>query len=105
MHCLQRRKCFRQRRQRQRELAVDIAGPKIPLSGKAAFDGQYARHEFLYLVPVGEDHADDQIYMRLRGEENMTSFTIKDKNVVIQLNGSAARRRVESKKHFAIFAA
>ena len=84
---------------------MDIDGPKISLSGKAAFDGQYLRQEFLSTVPEGEDHAGDQIYMRLRGEENMTSFTIKDKNAVTQLNGSAARRRVESKKHFAIFAA
>ena len=61
---------------------VDIDGPKISLSGKAAFDGQYSRHEFLYTVPAGEDHAGDQIYMRLRGEENMTSFTIKDKIAV-----------------------
>ena len=61
---------------------VDIDGPKISLSGKAAFDGQYSRHEFLYTVPVGEDHAGDQIYMRLRSEENMTSFTVKDKNAV-----------------------
>ena len=57
---------------------VAIEGPKISLSGKPAFDGQYARHEFLYTVPVGEDHAGDQIYMRLMGEENMTSFTVKD---------------------------
>ena len=57
---------------------VDIDGPKISLSGKAAFDGQYSRHEFLYTVPTGEDHAGDQIYMRLMGEENMTSFTMKE---------------------------
>ena len=57
---------------------VDIDGPKISLSGKAAFDGQYSRHEFLYTVPAGEDHAGDQIDMRLRSEENMTSFTVKD---------------------------
>ena len=57
---------------------VDIDGPKISLSGKAAFDGQYSRHEFLYTVPEGEDHAGDQIYMRLMGEENMTSFTMKE---------------------------
>ncbi len=57
---------------------VDIEGTKISLSGKAAFDGQYARHEFLYTVPVGEDHAGDQIYMHLQGEENMTSVTVKD---------------------------
>ena len=57
---------------------VDIDGPKISLSGKPAFDGQYSRHEFLYTVPEGEDHAGDQIYMRLMGEENMTSFTMKE---------------------------
>ena len=57
---------------------VDIDGPKISLSGKPAFDGQYARHEFLYTVPPGEDHAGDQIYMRLLGEENMRSYTVKD---------------------------
>jgi len=57
---------------------VDIDGPKISLAGKTAFDGQYSRHEFLYTVPAGEDHAGDQIYMRLRDEEDMTSFTMKD---------------------------
>ena len=57
---------------------VDIDVPKISLSGKSEFDGQYSRHEFLYTVPEGEDHAGDQIYMRLMGEENMTSFTMKE---------------------------
>jgi hypothetical protein len=57
---------------------VDIDGPKISLAGKTAFDGQYARHEFLYTVPAGEDHAGVQIYMRLQDEEDMTSFTMKD---------------------------
>ena len=61
---------------------VDIEGTKISLSGKAAFDGQYARHEFRYTVPAGEEHAGDQIYLKLRGEEDMTSFTIKDGNAV-----------------------
>ena len=57
---------------------VSIEGPKITLAGKTSFEGTYARHEFLYTVPQGEDHAGDQIYMRLRDEEDMTSFTIKD---------------------------
>ena len=57
---------------------VDIDGPKISLAGKTAFDGQYSRHEFLYTVPSGEDHAGDQIYMRLQDEEDMKSFTVKD---------------------------
>ena len=61
---------------------VDIDGPKISLSGKVAFDGQYSRREFHYTVPAGEEHAGDQIYLRLRGEEDMTSFTIKDGNAV-----------------------
>ena len=61
---------------------VDIDGPKISLSSKTTIDGQYSRHEFLYTVPVGEEHAGDQIYMRLRDEEDMTSYTIKDKNPV-----------------------
>ncbi len=57
---------------------VAIEGPKISLSGKAAIDGKYSRHEFLYTVPAGEDQAGDQVYMRLRGEEDMTSYTIKN---------------------------
>lgn len=57
---------------------VDIDGPKISLAGKPAFDGDYARHEFMYTVPAGEDHAGDMIYMRLQDEEDMTSFTVKD---------------------------
>jgi len=61
---------------------VEINGPKISLGGKPAFDGQYSRHEFAYTVPAGEEHAGDQIYMRLRGEEDMTSFTIKDNEAV-----------------------
>ena len=59
---------------------IDINGPHISLGGKLAFDGQYSRHEFRYTVPAGEEHAGDQIYLRLRGEEDMTSFTIKDGN-------------------------
>ena len=57
---------------------VAIDGPKIALSGKPSFTGDYARHEFLYTVPTGEDHAGDVIYMHLMGEEDMTSFTVKD---------------------------
>jgi hypothetical protein len=57
---------------------VDIDGPKISLAGKPAFDGQYERHKFLYTVPAGEEHAGDQISMRLLDEEDMTSFTVKD---------------------------
>jgi hypothetical protein len=57
---------------------ISIEGPKISLSPKTTIEGQYARHEFLYTVPAGEDHAGDVIYMRLRGEEDMTSFTVKD---------------------------
>ena len=57
---------------------VSIDGSKITLSPKTTIDGQYSRHEFLYTVPQGEDHAGDVIYMRLRGEEDMTSVTVKD---------------------------
>ncbi len=57
---------------------VSIEGPKITLAGKTSFEGRYARHEFLYTVPEGQDHAGDQIYMRLHDEEDMTSFTIKN---------------------------
>ena len=57
---------------------VSIEGPKITLEGKTSFEGKYARHEFRYTVPEGEVHAGDQIDMRLRDEEDMTSFTTKD---------------------------
>ena len=57
---------------------ISIDGPKITLSPTITIDGQYTRHEFLYTVPPGEDHAGDQIYMRLQDEEDMTSFTVKD---------------------------
>jgi hypothetical protein len=61
---------------------VAIVGPKITLSGKTTFTGQYARHVFIYTVPAGEEHPGDQIYMRLQGEEDMTSYTIKDDHAV-----------------------
>ena len=57
---------------------VSIEGVKITFTSNSSLDGKYARHEFLYTVPQGQDHAGDQIYMRLRDEEDMTSFTIKD---------------------------
>ncbi len=57
---------------------VAIDGPKITLSPKTTIDGQYRRHEFLYTVPAGEDHAGDTIYMRLLDEEDMISTTVKD---------------------------
>jgi hypothetical protein len=57
---------------------VSIDGPKITLSPKTTIDGQYRRHEFLYTVPQGEDHAGDTIYMRLQGEDDMMSATVKD---------------------------
>jgi len=61
---------------------IEINGPKISLNSKPAFEGQYSHHEFLFTVPEGEDHAGDQIYLRLRGEEDMTSYTIKNDNPV-----------------------
>ena len=61
---------------------IEINGPKISLNNRPAFDGQYSRHEFLYTVPAGEDHAGDQVYLRLRGEEDMTSYTIKNNEAV-----------------------
>jgi len=61
---------------------VEITGPKISIAGKPAFEGNYTRHEFLYTVPVGEEHAGDQIYMRIHGEEDMTSYTIKNNEPV-----------------------
>jgi hypothetical protein len=57
---------------------VEIEGPKISLSGAPSIEGQYTRHEFLYTVPAGQDHAGDQIYMRVMGDEDMTSYTVKD---------------------------
>ena len=65
---------------------VEINGPRISLAGRSAFEGQYTRHEFIYTVPAGEVHAGDQIYMKLRGEEYMTSFTIKDNHPVDPLD-------------------
>ena len=61
---------------------IEINGPQISLGGKPGFDGVYKRHEFTYTVPASEDHAGDQIYMRLLNDENMTSFTIKDSKPV-----------------------
>ena len=57
---------------------VSIDGPKITLSPKTTIDGQYRRHEFLYTIPAGEDHAGDMIYMRLQDEDDMMSATVKD---------------------------
>ena len=57
---------------------VEIKGPTISLGGKPAIEGSYGRHEFLYTVPDGDAHAGDEIFMRLRGEEDMTSYTMKD---------------------------
>ena len=57
---------------------IEIDGPKITLSDKTTFQGQYARHFFLYTVPAGEAQAGAQIYLQLRDEEDMTSFTVKD---------------------------
>ncbi len=61
---------------------VDIDGPKITLSSKSATAGQYSRHQFLYTVPEGEEHAGDKVYMQLMGEEDMTSYTVKDSKAV-----------------------
>lgn len=61
---------------------VVIEGPKITLSTKSATAGQYSRHQFLYTVPEGEEHAGDKVYMQLMDEEDMTSYTIKDSKVV-----------------------
>ena len=61
---------------------VDIEGPKITLSTKSTTAGQYSRHQFLYTVPEGEEHAGDKVYMQLMGEENMTSYTVKDSKAI-----------------------
>ena len=65
---------------------VDIEGPKITLSTKSTIAGQYSRHQFLYTVPDGEEHAGDKVYMQLMGEENMTSYTIKEQKAVDPLD-------------------
>ncbi|MBG1233376.1 hypothetical protein [Aestuariivirga litoralis] len=57
---------------------VTIEGPRITLSSNTVVDGQYSRHEFLYTVPPGRDHAGEQIYMRVMDDEDMTSFIVKD---------------------------
>lgn len=65
---------------------VDIEGPKITLSTKSTIAGQYSRHQFLYTVPEGEEHAGDKIYMQLMGEDEMTSYTVKDSKAVDPLD-------------------
>ena len=57
---------------------ISIDGPKITLTPNVTIDGHYTRHEFLYTVPAGQDHAGDQIYMHIQDEEDMTSFTVKE---------------------------
>ena len=61
---------------------VDIDGSKITLSTKSTTAGQYSRHQFLYTVPEGEEHAGDKVYMQLMSEEDMTSYTVKDSKAV-----------------------
>ena len=65
---------------------VEINGPKISLGGKLAFDGTYTRHKFIYIVPEGEAHAGDKVYMQVLGDEDMSSFTIKDNHPVDPLD-------------------
>lgn len=57
---------------------IEVDGPKLTLPDGTTIDGHYSRHEFRYTVPEGQPQAGDQIDMRLRSEQDMTSFTLRD---------------------------
>ena len=65
---------------------VEINGPRISLRGKPAFEGTYTRHQFLYTVPEGEEHAGEKIYMQVLGDEDMSSYTVRDGKAVDPIN-------------------
>ena len=65
---------------------VEINGPKISLGGKPAFDGTYTRHQFIYIVPEGEANAGDKVYMQVLGDEDMSSYTVKENKAVDPLD-------------------
>ena len=57
---------------------LQIKGPQITTSAGTVLQGQYRRHEFSYQVPAGEADAGKHIYMKLRGEDDMTSYVIEN---------------------------
>jgi hypothetical protein len=59
-------------------LNLMITGPKIRLPSGKQIDGQYARHEFAYQIPAGEDDAGSIIYLQMRDEESMLFRVIKN---------------------------
>lgn len=61
---------------------VEINGPKISIGGKPVIDGTYTRHQFLYTVPNGEEHAGDKVYMQVLGDEDMSSYRMRDNKAV-----------------------
>ena len=67
-------------------MRVEINGPKISLGGKPAVDGTYTRHQFIYIVPDGEEHAGDKVYMQVLGDEDMSSYTVKENKAVDPLD-------------------
>jgi hypothetical protein len=57
---------------------LSIKGPRITLPTGNSLTGQYGRHEFAYQVPPGETDAGQFIYLQLYGEDDMTSFVIRN---------------------------
>jgi hypothetical protein len=57
---------------------IEVEGPKLTLPDGTAIEGRYSRHEFFYTVPEGREGAGNQVDMRLRSEQDMTSFTLND---------------------------
>jgi hypothetical protein len=65
---------------------LTIIGPQITLPTGKSLTGKYHRHEFAYQVPAGEADAGNVIYMQLYGDDDMTSFIVKDKQTTVPTN-------------------
>ncbi len=55
---------------------LTIKGPEITTPYGVTMQGQYGRHEFVYIAPEGDPDAKTQIYLQLLSEEEMNFYRI-----------------------------
>jgi hypothetical protein len=55
-----------------------INGPEITTPGGTTMQGNYARHQFSYLAPKGDDDAGAQVFLDLLSEKAMNSYHVID---------------------------
>jgi hypothetical protein len=55
---------------------LNIKGPEIITPGGITMQGEYGRHEFIYVAPKEDKDAGKQVFLRLISEEEMNFYHV-----------------------------